>query len=609
MTDKKQPIRHYCSGHPQTEATHQCESCRKYLCSQCLSQTRHLFFCQYCGAHAYRLISTQDEETRTRKTETSTTHPGLFKEIAFNLTNHVLLPIAVIVMVSAFLFFLLDVRSVFLQGSTGLKRIGFFFVAATVLIARYGKVHAIKARQNLYTIILAIATFLAMSKHSGGGINFPVNMLIIAAVWRFATAVTNNLELEEENEIKDPHEQKLYGLERIKFEEVQEQYHIRPDRYARKKPKEKEKNQKKKKNWLISGGDALGNPAKPVARLAAMAIVIFALGEPFILSGPPQVGQRALVAVIVFLLCTGIVLAAGSAVGTYHHTLQHGGKASLGMVPLKMAIGFLLMLTILATGLMTPGLKYQGSGVMQPQAIYGKGGTPGKDDKQGGTSQKNQTNPSNQKNQPSPRDRQEMNEATGKNIQQENQPPSSNQGQAQSPTESIFNLFATIGKLLLIPVGIGVAILLIYTLVKLWPALKGWRSSMKDHWQRFLEKLRGLFQFRREKSSSQSPGKNPLDSLATIHTLPPKEAILTAYTCFIAFVEQLGYERLPRLTPYEYLHSLPGRLSYLTPPAQQLTHLYITAAYSPLSPTIQDSRQALEELSRLQALIRNREER
>lgn len=602
-----------CAGHPHIEATHQCQGCLRHLCRQCLSQARHIFFCRFCGGHATRLVSGLNEKVTA--SEVISAGAQAFKGVGVHIVNHIILPITIIVMVTAFLFFLLDVRSVFLEGSPGLKKIGFFFAVATVLTARYGTIYAIRSRQNLYTLALSAATFLAMNKHSGGPANLFINVVVIAVIWRFSTSLTNSLNIDEDDEIKDPHERKMYGLERIKHEEMEEKLGLDSNRYKRKKPGELDKSKdksksKKKKNWFTAGSDALGNPSKSVARLAAMAVILFALGEPFILSGPPDVGQRALMAVIVFLLCTGIVLACGSGVGTYRHTVKLGGKATLGMIPMKMFTGFLLMLTILAAGLMVPGLRYEGSGSIQPKGIYGKGGS-GKGEegqKKDGGSQGKQGQKDQQTQQQQARNKKEMDEATGKNVKQRQSRQSSGQGGGQSATEKAFGIFSQIGKLLLIPLAIGLIVLIIYILVKLWPALKGWRSGMSERWRKFLEKLRALFALRRTKTSGDvQPVRDPLAALSTIHTLPPKDAILTAYSCFLAFIERQGYERLPRLTPYEYLYSLPDRLSYLDKPARQLTEIYVSAAYSTKAPTPEQSRQALQELSNLQGLIQNRE--
>jgi len=75
----------------------------------------------------------------------------------------------------------------------------------------------------------------------------------------------------------------------------------------------------------------------------------------------------------------------------------------------------------------------------------------------------------------------------------------------------------------------------------------------------------------------------------------------------LAFFEKLGHKRLDRLTPYEFLNSLPERLKYLTAPARNLTEVYVSTAYSTYVPTSDDSKKALDALFNLKHLIESRQ--
>jgi hypothetical protein len=112
------------------------------------------------------------------------------KRLAVRFTEHVIVPAAMIALVAAFLFYLLEVRSVFAGYSRAFKLVGLCFAAATVLIERYGRVNEDEVVQGLYTQFLAGATLLFMSIRSGGFRSFLLNVLVVAAVWRFATWVT-----------------------------------------------------------------------------------------------------------------------------------------------------------------------------------------------------------------------------------------------------------------------------------------------------------------------------------------------------------------------------------------------------------------------------------
>jgi hypothetical protein len=585
--NKEKPV---CDVHRQVEAEFQCEKCLKHLCSQCINQDAHFFFCRYCGGSAKRIGVINIEAISVKETIAATS--ALLRGLMVGITSHIIVPAAIIIMVAAFLFYLLEVRSVFLGGSTPLKQIGFCFAAATVLIARYGKVYAIRQRQRIYTGLLAFATFLAMTRFAGGAANFLVNLLVILAVWRFASGLTDSLNIEEE-EKKDEH--RLYGVERIKHEELQRKFDLKPDRYAFKLDQEEEKKHKKFFGIWGKGVDAHGNPSTAVARLAAIAIAAFALGEPFILAGPSEIGLRALVTVIVFLLAAGVVLAAGSTMSTYRHTLKSGGNASLGMVPGKIAIAFFLLFMILAVALTVPGIKYKGSGILQPQQ-YGKTTEKGKGQEESREQAKSEEEDELKK---------ELEPVeNGKQSQRSRR----SQGGGPSPAESIFGLFAQLGKILLIPViliFIGIAI---FTLIKLGPMLKGMRLGIGDRLRKLLDKLRSFFAFRRYKDASETlPRKDPLAALERIHTFPPREAILTSYLCLLAFFEKLGHKRLDRLTPYEFLNSMPERLKPLAAPARYLTEVYVSTAYSTDVPTSDDSKKALDALFNLKHLVERQE--
>jgi hypothetical protein len=298
-----------------------------------------------------------------------------------------------------------------------------------------------------------------------------------------------------------------------------------------------------------------------------------------------------LVTVIVFLLAAGVVLAAGSTMSTYRHTLKSGGNASLGMVPGKIAIAFFLLFMILAVALTVPGIKYKGSGILQPQQ-YGKTTEKGKGQEESREQAKSEEEDELKK---------ELEPVeNGKQSQRSRR----SQGGGPSPAESIFGLFAQLGKILLIPViliFIGIAI---FTLIKLGPMLKGMRLGIGDRLRKLLDKLRSFFAFRRHKDASETlPRKDPLAALERIHTFPPREAILTSYLCLLAFFEKLGHKRLDRLTPYEFLNSMPERLKPLAAPARYLTEVYVSTAYSTDVPTSDDSKKALDALFNLKHLV------
>lgn len=461
--------------------------------------------------------------------------------------RHFVIPAAIIAMVTSFLFYLLEVRSVFLGGATGFKQVGLCFSAATVLIARYSRVSGSGLDegpgQGCYTAALAVATLLFMMTHSGA-ISFLPNLLILAAVWFFATRVTRALSLE--GELDPPGQGPLYGVKRLRIEELrrrqQEEKGVAWDtllKVGRKTP------------------DAHGNPVAAVARLAALALVGFAVGEPWLLRAEPALAERALADVIVFLFSASLVLAAGSAAGTLRHTLRAGGRISPGVLPTRIALAALLSTAVLAAALAIPGVQFRGHG---PLRITDRSGETGTSENQtdGRESSKARSN----QDAPSQVDR----SGTA------SQPRPSESGEAFQGSALVQTL-SGLARLLRVPVILGILILIVLLILRSFGSLlPGWRDLLA----RLRAWLRGRLPERKPRTA---PVRDPFADLGTLATLPPRDAILAAYGRLLLALDQAGHPRPERTTPYEHLSSLPRHLQPYAAPARTLTDHYVVVAY------------------------------
>ncbi len=557
-----------CSLHPGTEAYYECSDCQKMLCSQCIRLDKYLFFCRDCGGSA-TILETPSEPVSAKETVKQISRE--FQGLTLPLINHIILPVAVILMVGAFLFFLLDVRSVFLSESMAIRRVAFCFGAATVLIARYSKMYGIKERQWLYTMLLAIATSLIMLKFSRSDQDFIVNVLVVTAAWWFATRITESLDIGEEVERE---ELRIYGVERLDMQRIHRKFglsHLEVLSSREQAEAEEKKSEKVRKHLN-------GNPSSAVARLAVIGLAAFALGEPVLMSGHPEAGLRAIVAVVVFLLATGIVMSAGSAIGVYRRAQKPGGSPSLGVVTTKIAIAFILLIFILSASLTIPGIAYRGSGELTPQAAKSDSSRQARaDDDVVQTKQSEESKASKDKG----RD-----------------------GRAQSGPGAFFNFIASLGKLLLIPLVLLFIGGFIYALVKLLPFLKDRTLGIKGLLHNLLARLRSMLRPRRERRDPDAHNrKDLLKALRVIEGQAPREMILLAYECLQAFFYLLGHKRPADNTPYEILRSLPRRFEFLKEPAVSLTELYVHTAYSRKPMTSQESRNALEQLYKVKTLF------
>jgi hypothetical protein len=492
-------------------------------------------------------------------------------------TRHVIVPAAIIAMVAAFLFYLLEVRSVFLGGlgerETAFKQVGLCFAAATVLIARYGRVHGSANNENrsVYTVVLAIATLLFMLQASGAA-SFVPNVLIIAAVWRFATGVTGALSLEGELDFTPlPRGPRLYGLERLRFEAF------------KKKQEEKGIAWGRNSKWSERKPATHGNPVASVARLAALALLGFAVGEPFLLRAAPEVAERALADVIVFLFATALVLAAGSAAGTLRHTLKAGGRVSAGVLPARLALAAFLCVLVLATALAIPGVHFRGQGDLQRTNSSGETG-PGENRTDGRRS------------------------TNGKSDAQE-APPGGNQGTAPQPQPGagqpnpaptvvpLVNALSLLGKLLLIPLVLGILLLALFAIRYFRPTFPTWRD--------LLARLRDWLRARIPQPKPRPvPREDPFENLWTLNSLAPRDAVLAAYRRLLLALDQAGHPRAERTAPYEHLSALPKRLTLIAAPAQTLTDLYVVIAYGDAVATEGERTLVIAELGKIMRALR-----
>jgi hypothetical protein len=479
------------------------------------------------------------------------------------LTHHAVVPAAVIAMVSSFLFYLVDIRSAYLGGGSALKWIGFCFVMGTVLIERYGRGSIEADLKGCYTGALAAATIAVMivspwDAESGKAGHALANLLIVGAVWHFATQVTRELSPEIDRAVRPSRTiPQIYGGPTLPVPE--------PTKVPTLPPR---------------------NPAARVAQLAAVALLVFALTEPILLAAVPQTGVKALAAVVVFLFSTGVVLAAGSTLEMLRRAERAGAYVRPGLVPGRVALAALLLMMVLASGLALPGLEYQGTGRLKPPPAPGEG----VEENRGNQETLDPGHPSQTFHAPKSDLGVELPGQAGPAP-----PPSPGQGSPDDPTRppsqsepsispgpaaGLLSLLARIGKLLLIPLVLALAGAGLWGLVRLWPLLTGWRHRLAGRWRTLLNRLAGLFARRSRPGHQDGPGADPLKGLDGLLDLPARDAVLAAYHRFLVLLESLGHERSEKATPYEILYGLPPHLKPLEAPARTLTDLYVLAAYA-----------------------------
>jgi hypothetical protein len=591
-----------CAHHADAWASFRCAGCGRALCYDCVDEEAASIVCRECGGVAEPIdeatpeppVEPEPELVRPEHLDHAELDRADAEEAAFDhdplllLVRHVVIPAAVIAMVSALLYFLLQLRAVVVGPARALGWLGLCFTTATVLIVRYGRTDGDAGRQGCYTAGLLGATLVALVaspwESPGAGPAGPaVNALILLLVWRFATEVTRGLSLEGED--WSAPRPRFYGLERRALEEWRRRQRPRRagDRTERKKDERAERHARRR-------------PAVAVARLAAPALGLFAVGEPILLAGPPSAGEGGMAAMVVFLFATGVVLAAGSGVETLRRARRHHGRGSPLALPGRVAAGAAVAAVVLSVMLALPGVQFRGSGVLRPPDApagdrAGEGGTEGEARRGRESREAAETSASEEGGEKGGREpgRSDAGDDPGK-IEE----PSA------GPAAGLLGSLTSLGEILRIPSFLAVAVLVAVALWRLGPLLAAQRKRPRDLLRRLLDRLRKLLR-RRRRPPPPPPLPDPFRDLAALENLPPRQAVAAVYGRFLDLLAVLGHPRDAPHTPLELQNALARRVPTLATPAEQLTDLYLQAAYGDQPVTGDHRRQALALLDELRS--------
>jgi hypothetical protein len=492
-----------CALHPFSEATHYCSGCERPLCEECGTR---LSYCGACGQPVLRYGEERGDHWVDQFFDKAMEHYGEGDPVAA-ITLHGIIPAAVIGMVYSLLFYLLLIRSLFFGNTGSLQWIGFLFIMATVLTARYGRTRNDSMTQAAYTIVMLAATGMALMTRSESTAAAISSMVLLALVWLYATGVTYALSLEGKGE-KSTH-----------------------------------------------------GAVAPVVGLGVFAIIGFAIGEPFMLNAPPEVAIQAILAIIMYLLSTGLVLAAASTTSQARRAFRAGGTVALRVMPLRIGVAAIIALALMAVSLSIPGVHYSGTGrlgLAPDELLQQRRFALGSDPTAGMLGN-------------------EVIDGLPWGWLSGFESMTTRSGQARAAMAVVKLLQYTGAALLLLALLAVIAFAVQQradVLGKLGPTIG-----------RYLDWLRRKFASKVPDWARRDRGGrrriiDPFADLDGLRARPAREAVVEAYLRSTVLLEGLGHPRPPAATPYDLLGSLPERLSHLSEPLDEITELYVRAEYS-----------------------------
>lgn len=493
------------------------------------------------------------------------------------LLNGVMVPASIIVMMSALLFFLIEVRGVLLPGGGILSWVGACFIVATVLIARFGKLYGDASRLWLYQSALFGVTFLAaLSFESPAGglagafssawLQLPLWGIILGSVWWLSTSITRQLSLEDDAAQLNATTSRLSPPS--------------PDTHLQLSPKT-EWHKYAFLNRILSLSNRLrghtqtdlhGNPARPIGRLILLGLACFALGEPILLQGPPEAGIPAMRDMVLFLLAAGMLMSTASSVGMVRRIAARDGDVSLGVVPARLGSAALLMVVVLSLGLLLPGVRYVGTGTVAPS-----GWILPEAEKEQKSSLKSKDGKLHDKTQSGDGD-----EALRQPDEGRSSAPPLDSGPSAPPSSELLNSLAGLGGMLIKPLLFLVFLLVPLFLWRQRSSLPNLFAALRRTASALLDDLRSAWRLllpgRAEPSSPPVP--DPFAGIEALEQLPPNEAVQALYARVFTLAEALGSPPPPGRTPGEFLLHLPLKLRGARTALEALTTLYVQAAYS-----------------------------
>ncbi|MBI2841524.1 MAG: DUF4129 domain-containing protein [Acidobacteria bacterium] len=470
-------------------------------------------------------------------------HPFIF------LVNHVFVPAAIIGMVAAVLFYLIELRSVLFPGGATLQWVGFCFVSANVLIVRYRKMMEGGGGDLIYSVALGAATLVVVlvapwdPEHRRGLGEVLVSIGILAALWWYCRAVASSLSMEDAWSLPD--ERRLFGEE---AESLARWRRRRAEELGLSGPLNE------KPPGAVPAAAAL-EPSRRVTRLIMIALVAFAAGEPLVLKGPPDAGVHALIAVATFLLCSGFVLAAANIIASIRSVTHASGRYRYAVLWQRLGFAFAVSSALLLGALSLPGITYRGSGLLRPESTSGHDAA----DRTGEEVEE------------------ELEEERGSESDQSSSPPA-----LTAPGGAgIYGGILWLSRIGLILIAVLTALFLLFAVVKGRRRL----ANLVLHFHRRLLSMlqafvRRLFGSRDSEPARRVQSVDPFERMDELRSLDPVAAVTESYRRLLVAIEQDGHPRLPRQTPHEFLGSLPTELRHLRRPLEALTALYVRAAYA-----------------------------
>lgn len=560
----------------------------------------------------------------------STSHrpkPTPLQRVAIFFIAHVLISASLVAAVGSLLFYLIDIRATVLTGSDDLRRIGGWFVFATVLIVRLRHTYPHPARAVLYTAALFLASLWALTQFRSFGFDlngYPcrdsttlVNALVLGFTWWFATRLGRLMSIDDDmydalirmdsacdatewsGDSQTEKTETLSDGQRTWVATLR-----RPPKWA---PGEgsgffasmlKRISQLRMKKKARDDSD--GDPTKRVLALVLVSVPVFALGG-IVLPGHDQaLVEAAFVHTVIFIGSSGLLLALASGIGALRRVSRRKGVTNIMLLPARTLVGGSIIVIALVIGLALVGNPIASGTLNQPQ-VPSDLSERGDGNQDGGTD----------RDSTSPGERGDTGERVATDGQNGGQngsdgesraPGQSAEAQQTEPSQTgggstLLRLFSEarpwLLRILYVIIFAFVSYLFFAHRQRTLAFLKSSFGGLTAGIRTFFDSLKGI------RRSRKKPAKNLFSGLEQLERLPPKKALGAAYERALMLGEAIGVGQGDFHTPFEQAQRIGKRQPDTAKDVRILAELYARVAYGSVDPSAQWTEKALGCLRRL----------
>lgn len=524
----------------------------------------------------------------------------------FDIVAEIAIPACIMGLAGSLVYFLIDLRSLYFPGGSGLlKYVFFFYIIGTVLINRIRAMLGL-GTSAAYSLFLGAAVLLFLFVFSrsigpitggrlAGGPALAINVVVMALIWFMCDRLTKSCHIDEDDDTMA--EGLVSGIAR---------------RGPKKPPAETDQADFKEPM-------PRKHPGMAVVYFSCMSLVFFGAGLKLIPAEETWVRIKTFWCMVVYVFCAFSLLMLTSFSGFRHYFRKRKMAVPAKIAAFWLGFGWIVAIVVLILADLFPqpagggprlrtevpaiGRTVQ-TGARFSKSLFDGLASPDRVDEQEGWAK--HAGQEEDEGQVRSDQRAAQPGETAQEAASRPQPP------AAAPRPSKSNIAPVLSKL-------AIGVLIILGLIAVWLVLLGacrLLGSIGQYRRGRLGRVSGFFRrvgdllglVRRIKppqillprrkrlrvkvkdrpSLASYRFRNPFRDPALRARLSPAELVRYSYGALMAFANDAGFPRRDDQTPYEFALNIPETVPRLVQPTRQLTELLVRAEYAPQTITAED---------------------